>query len=106
MSSTYEKILLFTTYIIDDLCTQLMACMSYHSKAKRIAASYLRRLCYGLRGVSNDSDNSQYSHQLITCAFNNFPPPPPPKILLLTLKRWTDANEVTTEVEPYPSAEF
>ena len=93
---------LSTTYV-----RNVMACMSYHSKAKRIAASYLRRLCYGLRGVSNDSDNSQYSHQLITCAFNNFPPPSTPqKILFLTLKRWTDANEVTTEVEPYPSAEF
>ena len=55
---------------------------------------------------NNDSDDSQYSHHLITCAFNNFPPPPPPKILLLTLKRWTGENEVTTEVEPYPRAEF
>ena len=96
------RLTLSTTYV-----RNVMACMSYHSKAKRIAASYLRRLCDGLKGVSNnDSDDSQYSHHLITCAFNNFPPPPPPKILLLTLKRWTGANEVTTEVEPYPSAEF
>lgn len=96
------RLTLSTTYV-----RNVMACMSYHSKAKRIAASYLRRLCYGLKGVSNnDSDDSQYSHHLITCAFNNFPPPPPPKILLLTLKRWTGENEVTTEVEPYPRAEF